>query len=67
MKLLRCGNKGSEKPAVYGLQYNGSKIIETAGYGYENYANSLDCQWKIEVGPSKVVKLTIINFETETE
>ena len=44
-----------------------SKIIQTCGYGYENYANSLDCQWKIEVGASKVVKLTIINFETETE
>ena len=44
-----------------------SKIINTCGYGYENYANNLDCQWKIEVDPSKVVKLIIINFETETE
>ena len=56
-----------DRPVVYDPLYEGSKIIETANYGIDPYENSLDCQWKIEVDPSKIVKLIILGFETELE
>lgn len=54
-----------EQPCIYDALYQGDKIIETAGYGTDDYGNSLDCQWKIEVDTSKIVKLIILGFETE--